>query len=330
MKLNFNKNNKNFSYDLRKINIIYGHSESGKTRLFSELSEALSGKDKSYTLNNFPISKNDNIVIPISNNESIIEQLKLTSKSNVRKLYFDKLNDYFDSNNIIKEINENLKEANNILRKCCSSILCDDLEIKLDVDSDSLINNNIKVELKNNSLSNSKAKRLLFSLINNINSDKENVFILIDDFDSAFDEQQTIDFLNSISCYKYTFILFTNKPTSLPYAINNYGIYTLKNYVLYDFSNIKHILNCALLEQNQENKTETFEEYMLSKGYNESSGFTNKILNNIINNSYFNLGRILTNKNYIISEKVISSKITIVPSNNEEKIFLNYIDKILS
>ncbi len=90
MKLNFYQNDIKKTLELHKINIFYGYSESGKTTFAETLNEGLSGKDKSITLNNLNIIKNEKNVVFINSKESIIDHIKLSSKSYLKKYYYEK------------------------------------------------------------------------------------------------------------------------------------------------------------------------------------------------------------------------------------------------
>ncbi len=194
--------------------------------------------------------------------------------------------------------------------------------------SDDIINNFINVDVETDDLSSSASKELLFMLISLLNESEKETHIIIDDFDSFLDEETTIHLFKEFEKIDGFIYLFTNKPNSILYSIGRYGIFNIRQSNFYDFSNILFLLKKSL--ENEQFENQTYEEYMINFGYFENSGLLNEQFKNIKNNSIYNLGRILTSKDFKITNTVNYDTISIIPSSENEKSFLNYINYLIN
>lgn len=332
MKLNYYKENIKKELEFKKVNIIYGHSGAGKTKFAKILEDGLNGKDKSFRINGNNIIKDENNVIFIDSKESINEHLKLTSKSYLKKLYYKPVSEYLNENeNFLNNINSNFTELNNKLKGISekfnnrSSLI--NLNFKFQIsNNETLINDCISIEL-NNDISSSKSRELLFNLITLLNENDSNTCLIIDNFDSYLDEEAILSFFNLIKNFKGYIFLFTNKSNSLVYAIDNFGIFTLKNGDIYNLSNMSYLFNNSCMS-NETNLS--FEEYMLNDGYLKSSGILNEEYNKIKNSSVYNLGRLLTTKHYKITNTLSYEDVCIIPNSEIEEKFLIYINNLVN
>ena len=73
--------------NLEQINLFFGPSSCGKSTLARVLEKALTGSDKTVSLDSQPISKNQFQVRLISANQNIVDELKLGSKSEFSKMF---------------------------------------------------------------------------------------------------------------------------------------------------------------------------------------------------------------------------------------------------
>lgn len=335
MKLAFYEKNNKITLQLNKINIFYGYSNSGKTYFAEKLSEGLSGKDKSFTLNGLTILKEEKNVILINSKESIIDHLKLSSKSSLKRLYYDEIKNDLDNNEaLIQNINGNFNEINTKLNNLCDKINDNTSHAKINLNlsissTDDIIDNFINVEVDSGNLSSSDAKELLFNLLLLTNKNVKETHFIIDDFDAYFDEQTTIHFLNELKEFNGYVYLFTNKPNSILYSLGNTGIFAIRNEFIYDFTNIDYILRKSL-ESNYSLENQTYEEYMLNYGYLDCSGDIQNTLNKIKINSIINLGRMLTNSTYKITNTIDLNYVSVIPTSNHEELFLKYVDNLLN
>ena len=332
MKLKFNYFLNDFTLEISKVNIFYGYSNSYKTFFCKQLANGLAGKDKSFLINGLTILKNENNVIYVGSGDSIEEHLKLSSKSLLKTLYYNKLKEYFDNDEqILEKMNELFVKPNNILKKISegfSNSLNANINLSLGVDdADEIISNFIKVSFDNEELSSSQSKEMLFKLIYLLNKENENTFIIIDDFDASFDEAKLCEFLNLIEKYdNITFFLFTNKSSSLYYAFGRYSIFNIRNEHIYNLSNVEFLLKKSM---DIGDESHSFEEYMINYGYFKQSGLLDDSLDIIRYNSINNFGRMLTNKEYVISSAFEFNKVCIVPMSIYEKNFLEEIDSLI-
>lgn len=324
--------NKN-KINIGKINVFYGHSNSGKTYLSKVLLSGLEGKDKNFLENGLNILKGEKNIFYISSKESIMEHLKINSKSYFKKYYHARILNYINENepDLINEINGMFNSLNTFIKQETEKIRSiNDIVINAKIsikNVDYLIDNLFEVYFSEENLAASSAKNLLFALINLLSETKEPNHIIIDDFDNLLDEENTINFFNKIESSKNYFYLFSNKPTSVPYAFKHYHVFVIKNNKISDLSNLKHIVSTSIEDEAYENQT--YEEYMLNLGYYCSSEEINKLVDSLTENSIYNLGRMITSNNYKIQNHFDYNSVVIIPNTPQEEKIFKYISSII-
>lgn len=330
MRINYYKNDIKNTIEVSKVNIFYGYSGSGKTKLAKTLEEGLLGKDKSFSINGSNIIKDENNVLLLDSKESIHEHLKLSSKSYLKKLYYKPMQDYLNENEqVLDNINKQFSEINKQLHKITnkfnkrSTINTINLEFKI-TSNESILNDCINVTISDD-ISSSQSREMLFNLITILNFEK-NTHIIIDNFDSFLDESGIITLFKLLENFNGIAYLFTNKPTSIMYSINKYSIFSVRNENIYNLSNLTYILNDSIIQD--ENKT--YIEYMLNEGYDNITNKNQIELSRMINNSICNIGRMLTSKEYIICNEINYDIISIIPNNEKEEVFLKKINNLIN
>lgn len=331
MKLKYYYNDNKRELEINKVNIFYGYSGAGKTNLSKIIEEGLNGKDKSFSINGSNILKEEFNVIYIDSKESIHEHLKLSSKSYLKKLYYKPLQEYLlDNEEKLELINNQFNDINETLDKIAqkfnkrSSIKNLEINFKLP-NNETLINECIDVKIDTD-ISSSKSREMLFNLITLLNSEEKQTHIIIDNFDSLLDEEAIIHFFNLLENYKGFIYLFTNKPTSIMYSIDKHSIFCVRNNNVFNLSNINYLL----LESQENNERVDYVEYMLNEGYLKASGILTDEFIRIKNNSICNLGRMLTSKNYQITNTISYEYVTIIPNNEIEERFLLKINNLIN
>ncbi len=333
MNVKFYKNEKKYVLNFGKINFFYGYSNSGKTSLAQLLESGLSGKDKTFLKNSISIKKDENNVIFIDSKESIIDHIKLNSKSYIKKYFQKDIKDYFDSNDcVVGEINNILNDINKKLKNICDeiNIYSEPLQINVQIsinNYEEIVDNFLKLSIDDACLSSSSSKELLIYLIMLLEENKEDTHIIIDDFDSQLDEESIIKLIDKINNSNSFFYLFTNKTISLPYTIDRYNVFNIREDKIFDFTNLKYIVKCAL---SGDKKYDNFEEYMLDEGYLNCTGYIEQTYKITKTNSIYNLGRMFVSKKFEISDNIDYKTIKINPSNENEKIILNYINDLIN
>lgn len=333
MKINYSQNNTLKTLNLSKVNLFYGYSNSGKTTFAKYLEQGFFGKQKGFLVNNSSVIKDEFKVILINSKESIIDHIKLSSKSYLKNYYYNETKNYFDNHTeLLDEINNKFKDLNNLLNELSTNFnnktTLAKIRLSLGINSsEELIDNFMNVEVSENDLSSSASKELLIMLLTTLNYETENIILIIDDFDSSLDEETTRNIFKKFDEFKGTIILFTNKPNSLLYSIDKYNIFNIRENQICDFTNILFIIKDAL---NNNTSNHSYEEYMINYGYFEATGELKDLYNKIKINSIFNLGRIFTSKNYIITDSIDLEQTCIIPSSNEEKLFLNKVDELIN
>ncbi|MCL2522106.1 MAG: hypothetical protein FWE36_04520 [Erysipelotrichales bacterium] len=333
-----------------KLNIFYGSSNSGKSMLLKELSESFSGKGTSnFSINNCTVSKTEFDVLFFDISNTFNEQLKqAANKSLLKKIIYEQIisaseKELSTEKKLVESINESLDELseqvnsvfsfmNDIMQNC-------KINLKLNVESIEellpVIISFIIDENEKNIFSHSNSKQLLFALIfYYIKINAQQKVIIIDNFDAELDEELIICYLNQMkkmiahsNCY---FILSSNRTESLLHSFGNAKIFCLKNDKIKDLSNIELFLKKSILENPEEKINSTFEEFLLNTHMFVADEQLQAIKSQIKTSIPYNLGKMLVNKDYVISDQIIENKISIVPNSKIERLFLQEIDRYLN
>jgi len=335
---------------INKLNIFYGSANSGKSTLLKQLSEGFSGKGASnFSLNNCTVSKSefDVLFFDISNNFN--EQIKqAVGKSLLKKIIYEQIisaseKELSTEKKLIDSINDSLDEIskqvgsafsfmNNIMQNCKINLKLNlkSLEELLPIIISFIIDEN-----EENIFSHSNSKQLLFALIFyyiKINSQPK--IIIIDNFDAELDEELILCYLNQIkkiisntNCH---FILSSNRIESLLHSFGCAKIFCIKNDKIKDLSNIELFLKKAIIENPEEKINSTFEEFLLNTHMFVADDYLQSLKSQIKTSIPYNLGKMLVNNEYIITEQIIENKISIIPNSKIECLFLQEIDRYLN
>ncbi|MDD3392991.1 MAG: hypothetical protein PHE54_05585 [Bacilli bacterium] len=321
------------------VNIFYGYNNSNKTKFANYLADGFSQKSKTiFQIDGYQPLKNDYEVIYIDSFSTIDEQIKFSTKSLLKKMYFNSIINKINENNEFSDyITKKFLKTNDELGNLLSLINQNSIEkisIQLDYeDIEDLILNSIKVNISSEYASSSNSRELLMNIIiDYLNYTTNHKIIIIDDFDCYYDEASTKNFFDLIKDIENaTFVLFTNKATSLQFALSRYNVFNIRENRIIDFTNIYKMIEQSNMLDSNDNEISnnfTFEEYMITNNTLFTQEELIKIADFIISNSNINFGRILTNKNFSLSSNN-KSDIKICPINNYEKLFLQYINKLI-
>ena len=279
-------------------------------------------------------------MIFIDNSATILDHLKLTSKSYIKSLLTpiidEELEKHEDTDfDFVSKGNECLEKINvkisQEIEKINKTTMNSKFNIGLNIESfesifDKLITYSFD-EIEDNPPSLSSARELLYSFVLlQTNSSERKTIVLIDDFDSNIDEELTINIINNLKNTgdNIHFILTSNKPSSLPYLVNIANIYSIKNSMLLNFSDISYFIN-----NNKDIIYETFEEYMINGYYGKIQ--EEKTIKEIQKNLIYNFGRILTSKNYCVyGSGTNCNGITILPNSEAEKRFYENVEHYIN
>lgn len=198
--------------EFKNFNIVYGGNGSGKTEIYNEMISGFLGqlKDK-FLVNGEVVLKNQFKVFDIGENDSFSEEMKLGSKSYLKKEIEKRIEESFDKEleSIQKDLEQNIKSK--FLHEFS---YLDKLELDFKLNLNELVIKNIsfKTEEKYN-YSFSKLRKLKLEMILNQELDR-NTVILIDHFDlglSKHNRSQMINRLKEIAESKdCTIILFSS------------------------------------------------------------------------------------------------------------------------
>lgn len=246
----------------------------------------------------------------------------------IKQVYSEKINELIQSKDVYNILEEKLSSINIELAKLFPE-LDNEIKISLNDNVHSFIDDHINVS-SYNPLSSSKSKLILTNiLLENFKKTHKHKIIIWDDFDLYFDESSTMSLIEKISkTSNCSFFLFTSKIYSLPYVIGKFNIFNIRENKIIDFSNIYELIENSFVNNLEENKSVSFDEYLVKKNFFLTKSETNMILKIIKSNSIFNFGRMLVNKFYNF-ENHNNEVPTIYINSEEEKIFLKYIDKII-
>jgi len=307
------------------VNLVFGHSGSGKTTFLEELDDIFSGKDKNWLYNGSKIVSSDFNVIHITGSENINSHLKLSSKSLLSKFLL--------KGNYSETFQEACRSLSNTLeytRKEIETSLTDILNdarvtIKcIDDPLDFLLNN---INISCSDISSSDEKKSLLKLISSLTKlGNTKTIVLIDDFTSDLDEENVASFLDDISNLNAYFILTSNK-TIPQYILNNkINIFSIRNNNIIKFQELDKLLLDAIDGQPD---YLSFEDYMLGRGYNDISGISKSYLDIINKDINSNFLRILTARNPVINDTYIPGKVTIIPKSEKERKIYEYVISLL-
>jgi hypothetical protein len=319
---------------LSKINLFYGYNNSGKTYLAKLFNDGFNQKIKSlFLVDGAQVGKTDYEVIFINSKENIEDHVKFTSKSILRKIFMNKIIENVNKEDGFEDylykkfesINENLIK----MLETFNNDLSAKMNISLEIDTlEDFIANYIKITFSQNDISSSSNKINFYKTITEyVVSSNHSKIIIIDDFDSFLDEESTFKFLNMLeNVDNHTFLLFSNKPTSLTYAIGKYNIFSIREDKLIDLSNIKKMIQYSFFNEKEERYS--FEEYVIENKLILLKEEYQLILDSISKNININLGRMLVNKEYSFNIKS-NEIIKIIPNSEIEKSYLEYIEQLL-
>lgn len=310
-----NKDSKKF-LEFSKINLVFGYANSGKSTFLSELVSIFTGKDKHHLVNGTQTVPNDFNVLSLGSNEGISTHLKLSAKSLVKRLIVE--NKYSDSfGKACEKIEQGVAEAQSEIQDRIRETLPGTKVTVNDMDAPlNFLLDNISISMECDS--SSDEKKNLFSLISSLSANSSlKTIVIIDDFDSDFDEESTLGFFDRILKTDAYFILSTKHPLPEPYLTNEEtSIFCIRDFGTHVLPPIKQLLLDSIVGFPEYT---TFEEYITGKGYLETSGIADLFLKAIQDSELANIQRILTSRNPVIGKERLPGKVTIVPRNDEEE-----------
>ena len=182
MRLFFNENeNLGFSLELQKCNQIIGANNSGKTRTLNFLKQVFEGKDKNCLLNGNLFSKDDYFIFYISEEDNILLEKGLGTKSLLKPELKRALVDY----DYIKQENDFAAIVVSFNEYFNQTLSFGNLVVKLDVKIEDLLSKFLTVEFKGENiekLSFTQKRLLYYELIFDLASKQSMpICILIDE-----------------------------------------------------------------------------------------------------------------------------------------------------
>ncbi len=310
----FNKETKKI-LTFSKINLLFGYGKSGKTETLSNLNSIFTGKDRHHLVNGTQTISGDFNVFYLPSDEGISNHLKLSSKSLIRRMINESefSPDFHSSCQMIqKGINVAQQEIEGIVRTILPGTKTNISDYDRPLD---LLLDNMSISLEMDS--SSEEREELFSLVNALaKTTKNKTVVLIDDFNNNLDEESTINFLNKISTTDAYFILTSKK--SIPQFLidEETRLFAIRNNKIFSLPSLEKLVASSI---NEFNEYQTFEEYMISQGYNEKSGIAKIFAEYIRNDELTNILRILTAKNPRISHERSKNCVVIAPRTKEEE-----------
>lgn len=309
-----------------KLNFIFGHAESGKTQTLKKLEQVFLGKEKKYTVNGTQTVPGDFDVIAVSSDEGISNHIKMGAKSLLRhSLVEHEYSERFDESCAV--LANGLKEMVGELQNYVDDFLPGvKLEVQGADEAMDFLLSNLTISL--DSASSSRQKSLLFSLIGSISSKPMGrTIVLIDDFNNAFDEENTIAFLEKIKETDACFILTTKSPIPQFPMGGDCKVFCMRDGVILSLPPLDDLVSSALMDDGENRMT--FEEYLLGQGYVPFSETYEKSLQAAMCDPLANIQRILTAKEPVISKERVPGKVTIVPRTQEEEKIYHKVFEIL-
>jgi len=308
-----------------KINFVFGYSGSGKTTFLENINLALTGKDKTWICNGCKILPNDFNVIYISGKEDISSHLKLSSKSLLQKLILkNKYSPIF--NDSLRSISQNLESVRSEIESDLSAVL-NGVRVSIKDQDDPLdfVVDNLSVSCEGASTSGERLQ--LFELVAALTRLTESkTVVLIDDFGNDFDEETILSYVKQAREQNACFVFACNKPLPQWILDGDISVFAIRNGETTPLPNIESLVMDAIDGQPQ---YQSFEEYMLGRGYSQLSGIAETYVKMIREDRLANLLRILTSKNPKISDSYGIDSISIVPKSKEEETIYRKIFDLL-
>lgn len=188
-KLEFEYHNQIKRLELSKLNIFVGGSQTGKTELLEVLNSVFLGQDSKATYDMQPISKNQFNVKIVNASQTVDDELKMTSKTELLTMTKQVIQNL--SEEIVDEVLKNIKSSLNPVEQEMHKVVNisgnDGFEINSLMD---LIKDYYRfIDTKEYSQA-MKKYALYYSLIPQIT--KKNTILLLDDFDAYLDLSQML------------------------------------------------------------------------------------------------------------------------------------------
>lgn len=314
-------------FKFSRVNLLFGYSFSGKTFSLERLKNIFNGKSKDTLVNGTEVISDEYNVFFLQTNDSITSHLKVSSKSLLKQLLLN-LDFVKDLHNKYTNIYVELQNLKITLQNELSKFL-PNISVDIDEKNDCLDFFLQNIEFSLISESTTKTKEDLFELIFAITKiTNKQAIVLIDDFNNSFDEEDTIKFLTQIGKSNAYYFLTTKKP--IPQFLLNLdflSIFALRNNTLYPIPNIESLIIDSL-DLKEENYS--FEEYMLNSGYIKNSIDLKRNIQNLLTDASCNVQRILTAKNPIITDTLVSGKVCLIYKNEFEFKLFNHIFELIN
>ena len=330
-----------------KLNVIYGHSGSGKTQILNLLNDGFSAKSKnSFRVDGMEVQKSNFEILFFDAKQDFSNQIKMDSKSLFRKIVFELINSQVEDlalngRDFVREFNQffnDIKTPIDTWIKSLTSISSDgSLNYKIEIESINDILTNIFTILMGDEASGSSqsySKLLLYSLvIEYIKKYPKNYIVLIDNFDADLDEENTLLLLDHLIEHldlNATFILTTNKNTSFQYTFNRCKTFCLRKNKIFDFSKLFNFYKLSQVEDgNKENFS--YEDYIVNSPYIDQETMQRDFQEISLFMAY-SIGRLLTNRNVTLQDNTLamSKGVTIVTNNHHEMQFYRYVQNLIT
>lgn len=233
------ENNLN-NINIEDVLVIAGGNGKGKSRIFNLLLSGFEGKEKdNFIINGTTVKKNEYQVLGISSDNSLDNELKLTSKTFlINKL--ETIKEYISKDKLTTALNEYFDEISSILH----SEILNNVNINMSYNIDKIFSQIFKsIEYKVDdvdclNLSTSEKVNIQIDLyLNILESIKDNAILLIDDMDSIYTNYNFKQKINTIleksKQSKLKVIIFIKNEELLNYLINNnYNVVFIKDKII--------------------------------------------------------------------------------------------------
>lgn len=313
-----------FSNEKRKniyfsnINLLLGYSGSGKTTLLDDLYSIFNGKSKNYLMDGLPIRANDFNIIKVSSFEDLSSHLKMSAKSLLKRYFHETTySEQFrnEGNAILSSIKTLASEMSSTIQDVLPGS-------ELDFSYDNLIDVILDLSsIVTKEDSHSYYKRALLKLLDDLSRlTNKRTLILMDDYDSSLDEDSLIELFDIMSKSHAYYFLTSSKPLPQQFLSEIVSIFGVRDGKLIPFPTIKNLVSSCLEDQPS---YKSFEEYMLSKGFIETSGIVDMYIKKLKEDQCANLMRILTSKHPIVTATPIPNKVCIIPKSKEDEELYN-------
>lgn len=332
--------NEDIKLEFENILFLNGANKTGKTFILKTLENGFNGELENFYVNNNRVYKGDYKTFYIGDYNNFATEFKLTKTNIFKKLIYDSILEKINTEELLEKVN---KIFDTIDSKINANINKEKMinNIKLDINVDSIDKviekfTDIYVDdylLDDKITPRSTLRKLLINLtlyqIQNNNNNKN--IVLIDDFDSSFNEKELYEIIKLLEKNKDAVFIVTSSRNIYNFIKNKNNLYKVFNKKANKITTIENSIKHSIIlnEYNLNNSKEDFNSFLEENEYLINEEDIRYFKENILTILSFKIGLLYSNDNVEISTFNEEKETFIKVKNNLEKVFLEILYKNL-